>query len=291
MKHAILFTALSLAATPLAHGSLAATAQEPALEFPQASPGALVRDKIGLTTVEIEYSRPSARGRQIYGGLVPFGEIWRTGANSATKISFDTDVTFGGTSVPAGTYALFTVPGEKEWTIVLNSATEQWGAYGYEEGKDVARVKAKPVAIAEPIETLTIGVGHLRADAGTLSIAWEKTRVPIEIKTNLIATLVPQIEAAMASNAEKKPYLPAAMFYYEHDLDLQKAATWVNAAEQEQPEAPWIVYRKGLILEKAGDKAGALESAQRALELAKNAGGAVGAEYTRLSEALIAKLQ
>jgi hypothetical protein len=287
-----LLTALStLVAAPLAHGALAASGQEPALEFPKASPPALVREQVGLTTIEIEYSRPSAKGRQIFGGLVPYDTVWRTGANAATKITFDTEVTFGGTPVSAGSYALFTIPGQNEWTVVLNENTEQWGAYGHEESKDVARIQVKPAKVAEPIETLTIGLGNLRSDSAVLNIAWETTRVPVKIQTNLLATLVPQIEATMAGNAEQKPWLPAAMFYYEHDLDIAKAVEWVDAAEQAQPDAPWVVYRKGLILAKSGDKKGALAAAKRSLELAKQAGGVVGDEYTRLSEALIASLQ
>lgn len=290
MKHALLFTVLALGASPLAHGSVAVPVQGPALQFPAASPLSLVRNQIGLTTVEIEYSRPGMKERQIYGGLVPYDTVWRTGANAATKITFSTDVTFGGEPVSAGSYAMFTIPGKTSWTVILSESTEQWGSYGYEEDTDATRVIAKPVAIAEPVETLTIGIGDLRADSGTLTIDWEKTRVPVTIETDIVSALVPQIEAAMASDAEKKPYLQAAMFYYEHDLDIAKAQAWADAAEKEQPDAPWIVYRKALIQAKAGDKAGALATAKHAQELAQKTGGAVGAEYDRLSQELIAKL-
>jgi len=285
--------ALALAATlhlaPTAEGT-PMPLQTQALEFPQASPKALVRDRFGLTTVEIEYARPGVKGRKIFGGLVPFGEVWRTGANSATKISFDTDVTFGDAKVAAGSYALFTIPGEREWTVILNRATEQWGSYAYDESQDVARVTARPVTLAEPVESLTLGLAELRDSSAQLTIAWERTHVAVPLRADLVALLVPKIEAAMAADGQK-PYLSAAMFYYEHDLDLSKALAWIEAAEAERPDAVWIVYRKGLILDKAGDTAGALAAARRAAELAATVGGELGAEYSRLSAALVAKLE
>lgn len=264
--------------------------KEPKLEFPQASPSATVKERIGITDVEIEYSRPGVKGRKIFGGLVPFGEVWRTGANAATKIIFGTEVNFGGSQVPAGTYALFTIPESGEWTVILNKAEGQWGSYAYDAKNDVVRVKVKPVALTEAVETMTLGLGDLRDDAATLNITWDKTRVPVKLQTNAVAVLVPQIEAAMAGPG-KKPYFDAAMFYYAHDLDLKKAVGWMNEATKEQPEAFWIFYRKGLILAKSGDKPGALAAANQSLELATKAGGAVAVEYKRLNEALIASLR
>jgi hypothetical protein len=289
MKQALnLAIVVALGAFPFASSS-AAAAQE-ALQFPQASPPAMVRNTVGLTTVEIEYARPSVKGRKVFGGLLAYGEVWRTGANAATKITFSTDVTFGGKAVSAGTYALFTIPGEKEWAVILNEGVGQWGTYAYDEKKDVVRVIVKPTTLRAPVETLTLDVGHLRTDSGMLSLAWETTHVAVEIKTDLVALLVPKIEAAMAGEGDQKPYLQAAMFYYEHDLDLIKARDWINAGEAQQPEAVWVVYRKGLILQKLGDIETALEAAKRASGLAKKVGGALGAEYGRLSSSLIASL-
>jgi hypothetical protein len=277
----------ALLAIPVARG---ASVQE-ALEFPQASPPALVRDQFGLTTVEIEYARPSVRERTIFGGLVPYGEVWRTGANNATKVTFSTEVVFGGTSVPPGSYALFTIPGKAEWTVILNQVVGQWGSYAYDVKQDVARVTVKPGALRDPVETLTIGLAHLRADSADLAITWDTVRVAVPVETDIVTMLVPKIEAAMAADGDQKPYLAAAMFYYDHDVDIAKARTWIEAADAEQPDKVWIVYRKGLVLEKAGDKAGALAAAKRASELAKKAGGPLGAEYGRLSDALVAKLK
>jgi hypothetical protein len=261
------------------------------IDFPQASPLASVKERVGVTDVSIEYSRPSARERKIFGGLLPYGVVWRTGANAATKITFSTDVKLGGAAVPAGSYALFTIPGEAEWTVILSKVVDgQWGSYAYNQKDDQARVKVKPAAMAEPLETMTIGLQDMHAGKANLVIAWEKTKVPIEIDTEVVAKIKPQIEAAMAGSGEK-PYFAAAMFYYENDLDMALAKEWIEAAAKQQPDAVWLVYRKGLILKKAGDKEGAMAAAKQARELASKAEGELKAEYTRLSENLIASLK
>jgi len=266
-------------------------AQEPPkLELPAASPAASFKQRFGVTDVEVEYSRPSAKGRKIFGGLVPYGEVWRTGANSATKLTFSTDVKIEGTAVPAGTYALVTIPGAAEWTVVLNKATDGWGAYAYDEKNDLARFKVKPATLPEAVETMTIDVGHLSNSGARLSISWEKTRVSVQIETDIVAALQPKILAAMKAEG-KKPYLQAAMFYFENGLDLKQALAWAEEAAKEAPDAPWVVYRKGLILQKLGDKPAALAAAQKTLELATKSGGAVGAEYKRLGEQLVAALK
>lgn len=289
MKNTLLATCLALSAPFVASGSLAA--QEPTLEFPQASPASLVQDHFGLTEVEIAYSRPSVKGRKVFGGLVPYDAIWRTGANQATRISFSTDVTVAGQALPAGTYALFTIPGASEWTIIFGKNEGQWGSYAYAEKNDALRVKVKPTALQDMVESLTIGLGDLRDNSASLVIAWEKTKVAVPLKADLVATLMPKIEAVMASSSDKKPYFQAAMFYYENDLDMAKAKDWIEAASLEQPDAMWIIYRKGLILRKAGDKEGAMQAAKQSLEIAKKTPGELGAEYTRLNEALIASLK
>jgi hypothetical protein len=291
MTHPILFAAFLAVASPiLPSSSSAQPKQDKEIEFPQASPAASLKQRIGLTDVEVEYSRPSVKGRKIYGGLVPYGEVWRTGANTATKVTFSGDVKLEGTAVPAGSYALFTIPGETEWTVILSKVTGQWGSYSYAEKDDLLRVKVKPVAMHDPVETMSISVEELRDDSARLAITWEKTRVAMKIETDLVAVLVPKIKAAMAAEG-KKPYFSAAMFYYEHEMDLKQALAWMDEALKEKPDAVWMVYRKGLIQAKAGDKKGAMASGQEALGLAKKAGGSVGAEYTRLSEALIASVK
>ena len=262
----------------------------PALEFPAASPVSTLTQRVGVTDIEVQYARPSMRGRKVFGGLEPYGVIWRTGANSATQVKFSTDVKFHGADVPAGSYAMFSIPGESEWTVILNSAAEQFGAYSYDQANDVARVTVKPIALAAPIETLAFGLSDLRSDAATLFFEWENVRVPIQITTDVVAELVPRIKAAMAGEGQL-PYLSAAMFYYENDVDLDQAAAWIDEAVKAQPGAPWLSYRKGLILEKKGDNAGAMAASKMSLEAASKMSGALRDEYTRLNKTLLERLK
>ncbi|MEO6711333.1 MAG: DUF2911 domain-containing protein [Planctomycetota bacterium] len=291
MKQIILCAAFVAVAASLAASVLhAQPKQEPKIEFPAASPTASFKERVGLTTVEVEYARPSVKGRKIFGELVPLGEVWRTGANSATKITFSGDVKFGGSDVPAGSYALFTIPTAGEWTVILNKVLGQWGAYKYDEKNDLLRVKAKPSAMPELLETMTISLTEMRDDSAMLTIAWEKTRIAVKLESDLVKVLVPQIDAAMAGTG-KKPYFASAMFYYEHNLDLKKALGWMDEAIKEQPDQTWMIYRKGLILAKSGDKAGAKAAAMQSMALAEKEGGAIATEYKRLNEALIASLK
>lgn len=267
-------------------------AQAPKINFPAASPGATLNQRVGLTDIQVNYNRPGAKGRKVFGGLVPYDHIWRTGANTATKISFSTPVKLNGTAIPAGTYELFTIPGTTEWTVIIHKNMSQWGAYSYDEKNDVARVQARPVALAEHVETLDIGLNDIRDESATLNIVWEKTRVPVTVTLDVKSTLVPQIEAVMASGGDKLPYAQASMYYLENGLDLKKAATWMDAAIAAQPDAFYLVYRKALILEKLGDKAGAVATAKKSLEAAQQAPSpALRDEYVGLNQALIDRLK
>ena len=270
----------------------AQNAPAPRVEFPAPSPAATVKQRVGVTDIEVDYSRPSMHGRQIFGGLVPFGEVWRTGANTATKITFSTAVKFGGADVPAGSYALYTIPTPDQWTVILSKVTGEWGAYTYKPKDDLVRVTVKPEAYPRHIETFTIGLANLANEAdATLYLLWDDVLVPVKIETDLVGMLQPQIEKVMASDAPKKPYFAAAMFYYENNLDLKKAAEWMDAAIAASPDAYYMIYRKGLILAKAGDKAGALAAANQSLAMAQKDPSSAGEEYTRLNRALIARLQ
>jgi hypothetical protein len=291
MNTRLLHPALSLfVGSVLATGLFAQTPAAPKLEFPDASPASTLKQRIGLTDIEISYSRPSMKGREIFGGLLPYGQIWRTGANTATKITFSTAVKLGGADVPAGAYALYSIPGADEWTVILNKVSGQWGSYQYDQKNDLVRVKAKPITLPTPVETFGIGLADLSDQSATLYLIWEKTRVPVKLEIDTAGMLVPQIEAAMAAEG-KKPYFPAAMFYYQNNLDLKKAAAWIDAAAAEQPEAFWLIYRKGLIHAKMGDKVGALAAAHQSLDLVAKQSGEIKDEYTRLNNALIASLK
>jgi hypothetical protein len=271
--------------------SVAFAPPAPHLDIPAASPAATIKQRVGLTDIEIVYSRPSMKGRVVFGGLVPYGEVWRTGANTATVITFSTPVTFQGAHVDAGSYELFTIPGKDEWTVMLQKVTKQWGAYEYNQKNDVARVTVKPAPFPSTLETFSIAINDISDDSATLNFFWENVRVPVKLQMDVVGTLVPQIEAAMAAPG-KKPYVPAAMFYMDHNLDLKKALAWMDAAIAEQPEFYPIIYRKALIQAKMGDKEGAIATARKAIDLAsKDSNGPAKEEYIRLDEAVIASLK
>jgi hypothetical protein len=275
-------------------GSVFATglfAQAPKLDIPEPSPTATLKQRVGLTDIEITYSRPGMKGRKIFGALEPFGETWRAGANNATKVVFSTPVKIGGTELPAGTYGLFAVIGKDEWTVIFNKISAQWGAYSYNQKDDVVRVKAKVAAITPAVETFTIDINDIRDESATINLVWENTCVAVPFQVEVVPTVQAQIEAVMASNAEKKPYVPAAMFYLEHHLDLKKAAGWMEAAIAAQPDAFYLVYRLAKIQAAAGDKAAALATAKKSIEGAAKAPPALKDEYTRLNEMLIASLK
>jgi hypothetical protein len=261
------------------------------LEFPAPSPRATLKQRVGLTDIEINYSRPGVKGRKIFGGLEPWGEVWRAGADTATRITFSTPVKLNGQEVPAGTYGLFALLGEDAWTIILNKVPNQWGAYAYNQKDDVVRVTTKPVKLAELVETFTIDLNDLRDESATLNLIWEHTRVPVKLEVDVVTTLVPQIEAAMASDEAEKLYFNAAMFYFDHNLDLKKAAEWMDHAIAAKPDAFYLMYRKARILAKMGDKQGALAAANDSLAGAAKASGPAKDEYTRLNQELIASLK
>jgi hypothetical protein len=264
-----------------------ARADAPKVEFPAPSPSCTLKQRVGLTDIEIDYSRPGVKGREIFGSLIPYGKVWRTGANSATKVIFSTPVKLNGTEIPAGTYALMTIPGKDEWTVIINKGAEQWGAYKYDEKADVARVTAKPINLPHSIETFTINIDDIKDDGSEIDLVWDKVKVPIKLEVDYADKLTAQIEQVMASDEKKKPYFQAAMFYYNHGKDLEKAKTWVDAALAER-DAHYIAYLKAEILAKLGDKKGAIEAAKHSSELAEKANDN---GYVQLNKDLITKLQ
>jgi hypothetical protein len=259
----------------------------PAVDFPSPSPVSTVKQRVGLTDIEIVYSRPSTRGRPIFGGLVPYGQVWRTGANASTTISFSTAVKLNGEEIPAGKYSLFTIPGEDEWTVIINKDTKS-SPFAYNASNDVVRITAPAVNLAENIETFAIMINAIRDDSARIDLIWEHTAVPIHLTLDLVSTLQPQIEAAMSAAGDKKPYYQAALFYYDHDLDLQKAKTWVEKASKSN-EAYYVVNLQAKILAKLGDKEGAIAAAKHSSALAAKTPGASG--YVKLNQDLIDSLQ
>jgi hypothetical protein len=264
-----------------------ALAQTPQVEFPAPSPLGSLKQRVGLTDIEISYSRPSAKGRPVVGGLVPYGEVWRTGANGRTTISFSTPVKLNDKEIPAGKYSLFTIPNENEWTVIINKDTTN-SPFAYNASNDVARITAPAVQLSENIETFSIMINAIRDDSARIDLIWEHTAVPIRLTTDLVSTLGPKIEAAMSTEGGKKLYYQAAMFYFDHGLDLQKAKTWIEAATKSN-ETYYTVNLKARILAKLGDKEGAIAAAKRSSELASKADGASG--YLKLNDELISSLK
>ena len=238
------------------------------MEFPSASPRITVKQRVGLTNIEIEYSRPGAKGRQIFGGIVPYGKIWRTGGNEATKITFSTAVKLNGVDVAAGAYALMTIPEKDEWTIVLNGKTAQWGVYKYDEKEDVLRFKAKSARNGNLVETFAIDFIDVKDDSVVIQLAWGDTTAAINVQLDFVDDVVAQIKETMASDEEKKPYYMAAQFYYKHNLDNQQALEWINEALQ-RSDGMYPSALKAEILERAGDKQGAIAAAKHTIEIAK----------------------
>jgi len=278
-------------------GSVFATtllAQSPKVDFPQASPTATLKQHVGLTDIEINYSRPSVKGRKIFGNIVPFGEVWRTGANASTKISFSTPVKLNGNDIPAGKYALFTIPGETEWTIILSKNTNGFGAFGYKPDEDLVRFKVTPVTLADThIETFVIEFNHIRDESAVLELVWEKTVVPIHLELDVVSKVVSQIDAAMASKDKLQPqfYFQAATFYFNHDLDQKKALAWLDTGLADKPKIAFeLLNLKAKILAKQGDKDGALAAAKESTDLAiKNDGP--NSSWIKLNNDVIAGLQ
>ncbi|WP_026063195.1 DUF2911 domain-containing protein [Pedobacter arcticus] len=254
--------------------------------MPQPSSGQTIVQDFGLGKVTVNYSRPVANGRVIFGGLVPYNEIWRTGANSATTIVFTDEVNFGGQKIAAGEYALFTIPGESEWTVVLNKAAKQWGAYTHKDADDVAKIKVKAVKTATKTETFTIQFDNVTPGTLDLTIAWDHTQVNVPLTVDYDAKVMANIAQAM--KGEKKPYFAAAQYYFTNDKDLKQALAWVKEAEKADTKAPWIKLWKARIQSKMGDKKGAKISATEGLAIAKEINNS---EYVKLNQAFINDLK
>lgn len=278
---AILFA--SLAAALSVHAQIKTAAPSPAAELKQT---------VGVTDFKVIYSRPSAKDREVFGELVPYDAVWRTGANAPTKISFDSEITFGDKKVPAGEYVLFSIPGKDKWTVILYGDTKVAGAGLYDQKNDVARVTVAPVKLETPVETFTIGFDKLRDDSATLFLDWDEVRVPVPISIDTKALSGASIEAALKSmdSWTARDYANAANFYAENGKDMAKATEWMKKATELNKDAFWWQYAYAKMLQKQGQTKEAVAAAEKALATAKAApGGASG--YVERTQALLAELQ
>jgi len=268
-------------------------AQTPKVDFPAPSPACTLKQRVGLTDIEISYSRPSIKGRVVFGGIVPYGQVWRTGANASTKISFSTDVKLNGLSIPAGKYSLYTIPGESSWTVII-SKDLAGNIFSYSPTNDLLRFQVTPVTLTDSsIETFTIEFNHIRDESALIDLIWDRTVVPLHLDVEVTGKLVPQIEAAMAAPGKKSAgfYFQAATFYYNHDLDLKQALDWANAGLADKPGIAFeLLHVKAQILAKQGDKEGAIAAAKESSELAVKAEG-TNNSFVKMNDDLISSLQ
>jgi hypothetical protein len=266
--------------------STAANAQ---LKTPQPSPTATIQQTVGLTDVEVIYSRPGIKGRTIFGELVPYGEIWRTGANASTKIKISDNAKIGGQEVPAGQYAIYSIPGATEWTVIIYKGLENWGAAGYDKTQDVARITVKPTKLTEKYETFTIDFSDFETAGANLNLMWENTKISLPISTPTDEQVEKQI-AELMQGPNANSYFGAARFYLEKEKELPKAEMWINKAVELRPDAFWMIHVQAKIYAKQGKKKEALAAAEKSLKMAKeNKDGDFG--YVANNEKLIKEIK
>ncbi|SRX55729.1 DUF2911 domain-containing protein [Aequorivita sp. CIP111184] len=252
------------------------------IQTPQPSPFQKIEQKVGLTDVTLEYSRPSMRGRTIMGNLVPYDKMWRTGANANTKITFGEDVEVGGKTLKAGSYAIYTKPGSSNWEVFFYNDTSNWGTpEKWDDSKVAAQVSVQAYPIPMDIETFTMSFDDLKNDSAMLGMMWEKTYVGVPIKFGTDKTVSENIQKVMNGPGANE-YYAAAVYYLEAGKDINQAKTWIDKAiDMNKEPAYWQLRQKSLIYAKAGDKKGAIEAAKKSKELAKAAGNN---DYVALNE-------
>ena len=246
------------------------------VEMPSPSPTAKLSQKVGLTDISVEYSRPSVKGRQIFGDLVPYGKIWRTGANMATKFTFGDNVKMAGKDLKAGTYSLFTIPGESEWTVIFNKNANQSGTASYKEDEDALRITIPVINIAPiKVETFLINIEDVKATSALIEILWESTLVQIPLEVSVDERVTASIQKTMAGSPKAGDYYTAAVYYRENGKDLNQAIAWMNEAiklnETSGTNAFWMYRQKSLILADMKNYKDAIATAQIGVEKAKEA--------------------
>lgn len=260
--------------------TFAASAQ---MQTPQPSPSSELEQMVGLTEVEVEYSRPSMRGRAIFGDLVPYDQLWRTGANKNTIVSFNDDVKIGGKDVAAGSYAIFTKPGEAVWEVIFYTDTENWGTpRNWDASKVAATVKAEVMNMPMKVETFTITIDDLTNNGALLGILWEDVYVGVPFEVPTAEKTKKSIETVLAGPTGRDFY-SAATYYFEEGIDMNKAKEWIDKAVAMDPEGKqyWVLRRQSLINAKLGDTKGAIASAKKSLAAAE---AADNQDYVKLNK-------
>ena len=234
-----------------------------------------------MSNIEISYSRPGVKGRKVFGDLVPFGKVWRTGANNATTITFGEEVMIGGTKVPAGKYGLLTIPDQNEWTVIISKATNVTSPADYKQDQDVVRVKAKPEKTPFTIETFMITVDDIKSNSCNIGMGWENTWVSFPVTADVDSKVMAQIKNTM--EGDNKPYFNAAVYYIDNGKDLAKAVEWLDKAYAQNQDGFWILYQKARAQKMLGKKTDALATSNKSMEIAKKA---KNDDYVALNEKL-----
>ncbi len=254
-------------------------------KVPTLSPFTEISQEVGLTQVKLSYARPSAKGRKVFGELVPWNEVWRTGANASTKLTFTEDVKIEGNPLKAGTYALYTIPGEKEWTIIIHTNTRHRSIAGdvYKPAEDAFRFKVMPGKTSNYVETFTIGFGDITTNSLKVAIAWENTEVKFKIDFDVDAGVDRQIAtlaAAPGGMTHQNQFL-AAEYYLHNNRDLAKADEWIKSAMEKSAKNSRYGLLRAKILAKAGKRDEALKVVAEANAWAKEAKNANYTEQTQ----------
>lgn len=256
------------------------------IKMPAPSPAQTIKQEFGLSNVELSYSRPLKKGRKIFGDLVPYNAVWRTGANGATTLTFGDNVIIGGKEIPAGKYGLLSIPGATSWTLIITKQTDVTSPAAYKQEEDIVRVTAKVKPLAASVENFSIQFDNIQPESCDLVISWDKSMVSLPIKTNVDGRIMASIEESMKS--DKPAYFQSAFYYLESGKDLKQAEEWFAKAVEAQPNAFWIRYQQARTLAKLGKKAQAKEAALKSKELATAANNQ---DYVTLNNKLISSLK
>lgn len=258
------------------------------IKTPQPSPTAEIEQAIGLTKVEVSYSRPGVKGRTIFGELVAYGKLWRTGANKATTIKTESDIMLAGKSLKKGKYSVFTIPGESEWTVIINSDITA-STSKYAEDKDIMRFTVKSSKTVVKVESFTMLFSNLTDNSADWQIMWENTMITIPVKSAVDKEVMAKIESVMSGPSSRDMYV-AAKYYYDNDKDIAKALEWINKAValDGDDQKFWVVHWQAKITAKSGDKKGAIAAAEKSKVLAQKA---EYAEYVKKNDELINSLK
>lgn len=257
------------------------------VKTPQASPKATVSQTVGLTEVAIDYSRPSAKGRTIFGDLVTFGKLWRTGANQNSMVTFSDDVVIDGKTLKKGKYAIFTTPKADSWEVFFYTDTQNWGTpENWDESKVALKTSVKPETLNRNVETFTMAINNLDNNFAHLEISWEKTIIAVKFEVPTNKTAMASIDKAL-NGPSKEDYYAAGTYFYQSNGDMNKALEYVNKALEMNTDKPfWQLRQKSLIQAKLGDKRGAIETAKASLAAAE---AAKNGDYVKMNKESIAE--